>query len=340
MTGGGPGSTQPVVVPPTYRIRGGDRRDYGPADAAKVLEWIQSGRADRDTPIRDEESPTWQPLEARPEFVHALPSAHPRGRRLPGASLPESLPFASELRARPRRVHVLDAFASGAALVFRQPRAIAGAFALMFLIVSGVLAFSLIPTVVLAAAPLAVTMGGALLAGLSLLAVRAWRGHPARVGDMFAGFRSRFLPLVGATWWVAAAVACALVPGVVLIGLGIAEGNAAQDLTPKAAALVFAGAALIPGLTLLPLAFWSFAPTLVLERGIRAREALRLSREITMRHPVRSLLFAAACGVLIVLGLLLGGVGLLVTGPWVLGARACLHDTLFGPSHAPPAPPT
>ncbi|MGE3312465.1 MAG: hypothetical protein AB7O66_21060 [Limisphaerales bacterium] len=332
----------PPVAPATdaYRIRGGDRREYGPVDAAQILEWIRSGRADRDTPIRDEQSTAWQRLEARPEFARSLPPPHPRGLRLQGFSFPESLPFASELRSRPLKVHVLDAFASGAALVFRQPRAVAGAFAIAFVIVAGLLALGFIPKAALAALPLAVCAGATLLAGLALLAVRAWRGHPVRVRDAFAGFRSRLLPLLLTTWVLLAWVAGAVVPGLVLIGLGISEGDTAQDLTPKAAGLLFSGAALIPVLGLLPLTCWGFAPTLVIERGIGPLEALRLSRQITLRHPIRNYLFTAASAVLVILGLLLGGVGLLLTGPWVLGARACLHDTLFGPSHAPPASAT
>ncbi len=62
--------------------------------------------------------------------------------------------------------------------------------------------------------------------------------------------------------------------------------------------------------------------------------ATRLSRRITTRHPLRSLLFAAGCAILLLLGFLLGGIGLVVTAPWVLGARARMHDELFGTRHA------
>ncbi len=178
-------------------------------------------------------------------------------------------------------------------------------------------------------------MAGPLCGGLSFLGLRAWRGHTVRASELFAGFRSAFGPLVVAFLLLVLLTSAAVLPGLALLALGIETASKAQNLTPPAAALLGAGLLVTPVLALVPFAFWGFAPTLILERGDRVRDAFRLSRRITSLHPARSLLFAAGCAILLLAGFLLGGVGLLLTAPWVLGARARMHDHLFGPRHAP-----
>lgn len=318
----------------SFRIRGGDRKEYGPASSEQVLEWIRTGRADRLTPTCTAESPVWRPLGSWPELAHALPPAPPHGRPTPAATLPESLPPAEELRNRPLAPHVLDAFAEGSKLVFRQPRAVIGSVVVTGGILLAAAAAGFVPYAILGVIPILGILAAQLWTGLSLLTLRAWRGHTAKVADVFAGFRSGFGRIVLAFISLFLLTGLCVLPAVALIVLGLDMGGRAQDLTPVAATSLVGGAFLFFILAVVPFAFWGFAPTLILERQLPTGEAFRLSRRITTRHPLRSLLFAAGCAILLLLGFLLGGIGLVVTAPWVLGARARMHDELFGTRHA------
>jgi len=324
-------------MPSLFRIRGGDRAEYGPATADQILEWIRSGKADHLTPIRAENSHAWGRLETQPEFVAALPPAHPKGRLTPGNRASDPLPTIEELWDRPIRFHVLDAFADGFKLAFRRPIALAGSFLLAAFIVLVLIGLSFIPYAAIVILPTALVIASPLWGGLCFLSLRAWRGQAVRIVDLFVGFRLPLGPLVRASAFLILPTLLALLPGLGLIAAGIDAGTRTQDLTPLAAALIFAGALLTVGLGLLPFALWGFAPTLILERGLCPKEAFHLSRRITSLHPIKSLLFAAACAILLLIGLLLGGIGLLVTVPWVLGARSRTHDEFFGPRYAPSA---
>lgn len=324
-------------MPTLFRIRGGDLAEYGPATTDQILEWIRAGKADHLTPIRAEDSATWTRLEWIPDFAALLPPPHPQGRLLPGNPARAPLPTIEELRARPIQFHVLDAFADGFKLVLRRPVLLAGSFLLAGLIALALIALSFIPYAVIATLPTALIVAGPLWGGLGLLALRAWRGEAVRIREVFNGFRLPLGALLRTAGGFVVSTVLALLPGIGLIATGIDAGSQAQNLTFTSAVLILAGALLTLGLGLVPLALWGFAPTLMLERGLRPREAFRLSRRITSLRPFRSLLFATGCAILLGVGLLLGGVGLLFTVPWVLGARARAHDEFFGPRHAPSA---
>lgn len=324
-------------MPSLFRIRGGDRGEYGPASPEQIQDWIREGRVDRITPVRLDDSPTWHRLEEWPEFAPSLPPPHPRGRPLPDGPLALTPASPEELRTRPVRLHVLDTFADGLVLLIRQPRALLGASTLVVVIALALVVLSAVPFALVVTAPLALALIGPFWAGMSQLCLRAWRGHAVRVRDLFDGFRTRFRPLLGASMLLLLLTLGAALPGIALIALGVETGSQAQDFTPKAAALVLAGILLTPGLALLPLALWGFTPALILDRGLDTRTAFRWSRRITSLTPLRSLLFSAACALLLLVGLLLGGFGLLATAPWVFAARARAYEETFGPRHAPPA---
>lgn len=229
---------------------------------------------------------------------------------------------------------VLDAFALGPRLIFRRPGPVLATVFLVFLGTGIGIAVSFVPGAVWVTLPLLLAVAGPVVGSVSYLALKAWRGEAVRVRDLPREGFSRFGPLAATFAILLIFTLLALVPGVATIAVGIQTGDAAQDLTPAAAALLVGGffGGLVLALT--PAAFYGFAPTLVLEHGISVREALRLSRRTTWKQPVRSLVFAATCAVLLAAGLLLAGLGLLITLPWVLGARAQVHDACFGSRHA------
>lgn len=60
----------------TYRIVGGDRREYGPVDEAQMRQWIAEGRVNGET-LTQSEGGVWKKLSLFPEFLDALPAAAP-----------------------------------------------------------------------------------------------------------------------------------------------------------------------------------------------------------------------------------------------------------------------
>ena len=56
----------------TYSIIGADQKEYGPAGADEIRQWIAQGRANVQTLARAEGSAEWRPLHAFPEFAGVL----------------------------------------------------------------------------------------------------------------------------------------------------------------------------------------------------------------------------------------------------------------------------
>ena len=77
-----------------YKIIGVDGREYGPATAGQLRQWIAEGRANAQTPTLAPGAPEWKPLGALPEFVrHFAPPIPPIiGPLRPGTSTAGQLP--------------------------------------------------------------------------------------------------------------------------------------------------------------------------------------------------------------------------------------------------------
>ncbi|MBL9129102.1 MAG: hypothetical protein JNL97_15740 [Verrucomicrobiales bacterium] len=229
---------------------------------------------------------------------------------------------------------ILDAFARGPRWIFHRPKFAFAALALVFLVVVLFAGTSLVPGAAFATVPLALLVAGPFCGALSHLTLRAWRGETPRLRELPREGWSRFGALFLAFAFVLGLTILAAIPGAGLVAFGLHAGGQVQDFTPSVAGWLAAGWFGGGALMLLPAAFYGFAPTLVLERGLGVGDALRLSRRTMALHPWRAVGFAGCCLVVILAGLLLAGLGFFVALPWVLGARAHVHDLSFGPRHA------
>jgi hypothetical protein len=77
-----------------YKIIGADGREYGPATAGQLRQWIAEGRANAQTPTLAPGAPEWKPLSALPEFAgHFTPPIPPViGPLKPGTATAGQLP--------------------------------------------------------------------------------------------------------------------------------------------------------------------------------------------------------------------------------------------------------
>ena len=58
-----------------YQIVGGDGNEYGPISAEGITNWLQEGRANGDTRIKEVGTEEWQCVRNRPEFASAFSNA-------------------------------------------------------------------------------------------------------------------------------------------------------------------------------------------------------------------------------------------------------------------------
>jgi hypothetical protein len=77
-----------------YKIIGADGREYGPATAGQLRQWIAEGRANAQTPMLAPGATEWKPLGALPEIAgNFAPPIPPTIRPpLPGASTAGQMP--------------------------------------------------------------------------------------------------------------------------------------------------------------------------------------------------------------------------------------------------------
>ena len=108
-----------------YYLIGDDGKEYGPADAGKVREWIAQSRANSNSRLRRADSAHWQPLTSYVEFTGSL---------VVREQSPSSLP---QLTSQPFRTPTNPMALAGFWLtIVGVPCCCAGIFSLMGLIFS------------------------------------------------------------------------------------------------------------------------------------------------------------------------------------------------------------
>jgi hypothetical protein len=144
-----------------------------------------------------------------------------------------------------------------------------------------------------------------MFAGLTLVALKQLKGERWAFGDFFGGFQSQwYLSLVGYNFLSGLVIALPLLPGAVVLGIGLAANDETLVLGGAAAMLVLGVISIYLGVRL-----GLFGTALILDRRYRAIDAMRGSWELTQDH------FWSLFAVQLVLGLiLLGGVLLLCVG--------------------------
>ena len=195
--------------------------------------------------------------------------------------------------ARDYRVDIGDCFSRSWNLVKDNFWLLVGATALISVISLGM---HFIPVLGHAAG---VLFGFLLWGGLDLLFLKRLRGQPGETGDVFAGFGLAFGQLMLGS-----------VVAHVLTGIGLLL-------------------CILPGIYLL-VAWWMFAPLLIIDKGLQFWPAMELSRKVVNKHwwPCFGLLvlslFVGCAGVLAFV------VGVFVTLPIALGATVCAYQDIFG----------
>jgi len=76
-----------------YKVIGTDGREYGPAEASHLREWIRQGRVEPQTPVFVAGSPDWTFVGLLPEFSREFPKIAPPVLASPAAApYPPAIP--------------------------------------------------------------------------------------------------------------------------------------------------------------------------------------------------------------------------------------------------------
>jgi uncharacterized membrane protein len=172
---------------------------------------------------------------------------------------------------------------------------------------------------------------GALIGGMYWLFLRCLRGEAAGIGDIFAGFQRGFVNLMLTNIVTGLLVGVCLLPGAVVLGIGLMLHLAAKS--PAGIPVAIGGGVLL--LCLLPVAIYlalcfAFALPLVIDRQLGFWDAMQLSRHMVRKHWWGIFGAGIVFGLVGAAGLLACLVGVVVTMPIVIAAWMCAYEDIFG----------
>jgi hypothetical protein len=193
-----------------YRIIGADGRQYGPATADQIREWIAAGRADGQTLAQAEGTAEWKPLSTFPEFTAAFPpKAVPPLASVPPVVRVDPVALANDILRRGYAVDIGGSLSRAWKMLTGDFWPIIGTSALILLIL-GVTNF----------VGLGLLLTGPLIGGLDWYFLKRIRGQKVEVNDAFAGFTLAFVQLLLVSLvsglLIGLGLLCCLVPGIYL----------------------------------------------------------------------------------------------------------------------------
>lgn len=295
-----------------YKIIGADGKEYGPVSAEQLRQWVRENRANARTLVQAEGSPDLRALNQCPEFadLFGAPAAPPP----PAARPADPDAWAAQIIASGRVIDIGSCISRAWTLWKANLGLLIGASLLMGLLVGGIgMVLSLAVRIPLGMRTwpgilggMAANMlwsfltGGAMMGGLFHLNLKLIRGEPARLGDVFAGFRQAFGRLTGT-----------YILSLLLIYLGLAF-------------------CLVPGIYLG--VAWMFALPLIMDTPLGVWQALELSRKVVTRQWWILFALALLAGLIAAAGIIACCIGILFTAPLMYTILMYAYDDLFGPT--------
>ena len=328
-----------------YLIIGGDGKEYGPVSESDVRHWIQQGRADGNTRIKEANAEDWSRLRDLKEFEPSLaPSTDPTSApnintpplqdgtppQIPQATAFSPPPTAddlmAELKGRTPSFSIGDCFSIGWRVTMDN---------------FGLLLLSSIAFLLMYIAAGATGVGGLIVSGplwgaLYCIYIKRLRNEPAELNNLFDGFNVAFMPLfLVHLLFTLIKFAAFLIPvgfgvGVALFA-GILESVQSGGQPPVIAFILIILSFLLWLLltTVLHSMLW-FAYPLALDRRMDAVEALKATWRVTKKCWFNCSLLVL-CAVLInIVGALVLCLGLLISIPLSFAMSAVAYEQLFG----------
>ncbi|HEY5296617.1 MAG TPA: glycerophosphoryl diester phosphodiesterase membrane domain-containing protein [Verrucomicrobiae bacterium] len=339
----------------TYKIIGGDKKEYGPVTAEDVRLWIADGRLDEKSLVRGANDNDWRALSTFPEFTGAFTF---KTVAPPTISLRE---HSTNFAERDYELDMGGCISRGWELLKNNTGVMFGSFLIMFIIefaFSGALnqAVSIfVPKHLLAIALFKVIFNyfssaasalvlGPLMGGLYLVYLKTIRGSHTKVGNVFAGFQKCFSQLFLGYLVVILITGLCMMPFKYIQAVKLDPLFAQLKNSPSADALNLLpqiGSAFI---SILPVLFicmipmmylsvnWWFTQPLIIDKQMDFWTAMKASWKMVGKHWWQVFGLVVLIGLLNVAGVLACGVGWLITNPIGFAAQMYAYETIFAES--------
>lgn len=286
---------------PSFKMIGGDGKEYGPVDLGTLQQWARDGRLKADTQVWDSRTGAWQPAGQVAEVAGMFAaSAPPPTASAAVPPTPPGMMLADQILQRGYTVDFGNWYSQGWQFFKANMGFVIGATWLTFLVV-GVL--SAIPCV---GAIASLVLQPPLIGGLWLVLLNRRRGLPATVGQIFDGFKlfflQSFLANLVMTVFILLGTVCLILPGIYL-----------------AVSYVF----------VLPL---------VADRRMDFWPAMETSRRVVSKHWFAIFGYGLVTGLISLAGVLACGIGLVFTIPLAFCFFVVAYDAIFSAAPASSSP--
>lgn len=308
-----------------YKVIGIDNKEYGPVSAEQIKKWIEEGRVNEKTPVKAEETGEWKPLGEYPEFADALLA---KQKLAPPSIPPVATVSIEEISARDYHFSVGECVEFGFNLFKNNFGILFGASILYLVINIGVGALTAIPILGILFVLVQIVIAGPLYGGLTYLFIKKVRGEWTDIGDLFYGFKSRFLQLVLVYIVMVLLVALSGLPGALIAFGSVALGIVTSKILAVIGLIIGIIIALIPCVYLS--ICWSYSVPLVIDKKLDFWDAMKLSFKKVSRHWFLVFFLFFVCGLINLLGLILCGIGFLFAFPISLASIMYGYEKIFG----------
>jgi len=315
-----------------YKIIGGDGKEYGPISADQLRQWVAENRANGQTQIRLEGEMEWKPLSAFAEFADCLAQKQFAAQTPSISAAPAPV---ADLIATDYTLDIGECVSAGWALIQNKFGLVVGGAAVYLLIQAGIGGIGNIPLL----GPLIslanfIFLAGPLKAGLYSFLLKAIRGEPVEVGEVFSCFRDYYLQTILAYVVTILLTLLVAVPG------GAAAGFAIFQMVRHHAVDAFHLTVTVLGfvVSLVPAIYVSvsyfFALVLVFDRRMGFWDAMELSRKMVGKHWWTVFALSVVSGLILAAGFFACCVGLVVSTPVAVGAMMCAYERIFASNRA------
>ncbi|MEI6193709.1 MAG: DUF975 family protein [Verrucomicrobiota bacterium] len=318
-----------------YIIIGGDQKEYGPITADDVRQWIAEGRLNEQSLIKAEGDAEFRPLATFSEFGGAFTS---------GGSIPKLPPSAFAVGLAPEKTdYELDlggCLTRGWELV-KNNMGLLFVGALIYMLIEGAVGgLAQIPLVGGLFSIANFIISGPLMGGVFYLFIRAIRGEPAEIGDIFSGFRRAFGQLFLGTLVQGLFIGLCLLPVIILVIVKFLPlvGHLQSGATPDKETVEAIKSALVTCLPLLlvcaiPATYlsvcWKFTLPLIMDQQLDFWTAMGASRKMVNKHWWQIFGLVILISLLNLAGLCVCCVGVLFTFPVGIAALMFAYETIF-----------
>jgi hypothetical protein len=313
---------------PTFKIVGGDGKEYGPIDFATIQQWAREGRVAGQTQVWDSRTGQWQPAAQIAELAAIFNAPPPPPVAAPAAGPAPGVELAAQILQRGYTVAFGDWLNQGWNFFkANMGLAIGACWAIFGLSICASL-IGVIPCFgALVQLAFSLVIEPVLIGGVWYVLLRRLRGQPVGFGNIFDGFSLFFAQAFLVNLIMMLLVVAAAMPGGIVAVLGAVLTDARNTAgVPLVVLGVFLALAAVFYLGVC----YTFALPLVADRRMGFWAAMETSRRVVSRHWFGILIYGLVVGILGMLGILACVVGIIFTLPMCFCMFVVAYEDIFG----------